>query len=475
MGFDNELLSLLPLNRDAIKNSVFNPDFIYFCKMFFYRKSKVNHIFISVYRLKKSTQILTHFSITWSDNNRSCFLCLFVLFIFMTVNSRVQADTIGTDQKKYRVVTDADIIIGAKRMDRVLPLLAGKRVGLVVNNTSVVCNTHLVDSLFALKVDIVKIFSPEHGFRGDQDAGETVESSRDHKTGIPVVSLYGEVKKPKQEDLKNVDVLVFDIQDVGARFYTYISTMSLCMEAAAEAGVEFVVLDRPNPNGFYVDGPVLKPGYESFVGMHQIPVVHGMTIGEYALMVNEEGWLADSVSCRLKIIPMLYYKHTDLYQLPVAPSPNLRTMESVYLYPSLCLFEGSVISIGRGTDKPFQVFGHPCFDETAFSFVPDSSFGAKKPLYKGESCNGYDLTQFAADNFKTSGKVYLYWLNDAYRSYGSAEDFFNNYFDRIVGSQTLRNQIIQNYSEDEIRKSWHDDLNAFKKIRKKYLLYEDFE
>lgn len=366
------------------------------------------------------------------------------------------------------------IICGAERVNEYVPLLKGRRVGLIVNHTALCGKRHLVDTLLSLGVAVKKIFGPEHGFRGNTPAGKKVESSRDSATGLPVISLYGSRKKPTAEDLKDLDILVFDIQDVGARFYTYISTLSLCMEAAAEQGKVFLVLDRPNPNGYYVDGPVLDPSCSSFVGMHPVPIVHGLTVGEYARMVNGEGWLKNGVRCSLKVMPCAGYTHRSRYRPPVPPSPNLNTEESIYLYPSLCLFEGTVMSVGRGTPRPFTVVGHPRWKDAPVSFTPRPIPGmSDSPKFSGQTCYGYDLSQYALQVLKIRGRVEIFWLLDAYKALGG--DFFTDYFDKLAGTPRLRQQIVQGIPEDEIRRSWQADLEKFMTIRKKYLLYEDFE
>jgi len=371
--------------------------------------------------------------------------------------------------------TTAQVKVGAERMEEYLPVLSGKKVGVVANHTALIGTSHLVDSLLKKGIQIVKVFSPEHGFRGNADAGEAVRSDKDPGTGLPIISLYGKNKKPYNNQLENVDLLVFDIQDVGARFYTYISTMSYVMEAAAENNIPFIVLDRPNPNGHYVDGPVLKPGFESFVGMHHIPIVHGMTVGEYARMVNGEGWLANGVKCDLKVVKCQGYDHKTRYKLPVKPSPNLPNMSSVYLYPTLCLFESTTLSVGRGTDKPFQVIGHPDI-HGRYSFTPHPTEGASKnPKWKGVECHGYDLSTFGIEFMPDYDKIYLYWILNIYSTFPKKDKFFKPFFDKLAGIDELRKQIIAGKTEKEIRESWQEDLLTFKAVRKKYLLYKDFE
>lgn len=377
-------------------------------------------------------------------------------------------------QYEAKLLKPSDVKTGAEQLGSYLPLLKGKRVAVVANPTTTIGNTHLVDTLLALKVNIRKIFSPEHGFRGNADAGEKVGNNKDAKTGLTIVSLYGKHNKPTAEDLKDVDVLVYDIQDVGVRFYTYISTMSYCMEAAAENKKDMLVLDRPNPNGYYIDGPVLDPKWKSFLGMHPVPLVYGMTYGEYAQMVNGEGWLQNGVKCKLKVISVTGYTHLDTYELPVKPSPNLPNMISVYLYPSLGLFEGTVMSVGRGTDFPFQVIGHPEMKKHTFSFTPKSNVGAKTPKYEGQVCKGFDLREFGAEYVKSARQVYLYWLIGSYKDL-ARPDFFDENFNYHAGNDQLQKQVKEGKDEDEIRKSWQPGIEKFKQIRKKYLLYKDFE
>jgi uncharacterized protein YbbC (DUF1343 family) len=355
------------------------------------------------------------------------------------------------------------------QLDDYLPMLEGKRVGVVGNQTSIIGKTHLVDSLLSLGVDIRKIYTPEHGFRGKADAGAKVNSSKDEKTGLPIVSLYGKNKKPTPEMLQGIDVILFDLQDVGVRFYTYISTMSYVMEAAAENGLPVIVLDRPNPNGFYVDGPVLKTENKSFVGMHQVPVVYGMTIGEYAMMVNGEGWLKGGITCDLTVIPIKDYNRNAIYELPVKPSPNLPNWESVYLYPTLCFFEGSIVSLGRGTETPFQVYGHPDM-RGSYTFTPKSTSGASKPLLEGQRCRGENLVEYAHDYVHNANELHLEWIIEAYQQL-KGKDFFIDYFRLLAGDKQLRRDIENGKSADEIRASWKSDLEAFKATREKYLLY----
>ncbi len=370
--------------------------------------------------------------------------------------------------------SDKPVVTGAERIADYLPMLRNKQVAIVANQTSVVEQTHLVDTLLSLGVNIKCVFAPEHGFRGTADAGEHVSSSTDAKTGLPIVSLYGNHKKPTTGDLRSVNIVLFDIQDVGVRFYTYISTLHYVMEACAESNISLFVLDRPNPNGFYIDGPVLDTANRSFVGMHPVPIVHGMTIAEYAQMINGEGWLANAEKCDLKIVRCLNYSHTTRYQLPIKPSPNLPTYRSVLLYPSLGLFEGTFMSVARGTDFPFEAFGHPDYQSAIFEFEPKSVAGAKNPPFKNMVCRGLDLRHISIDKLENIARINLKYLIDSYQYFKSNPKFFNSFFTKLVGTAQLRQQIEQGLAEDEIRESWQIDLSDFQRIRKKYLLYEDF-
>ncbi|MFA6924150.1 MAG: DUF1343 domain-containing protein [Bacteroidales bacterium] len=397
------------------------------------------------------------------------------------------------------VVNSKLIKVGAERTSEYLPLLKDKNVAIVANQTSLVKNTHIVDTLLKLGIKINKVFSPEHGFRGNFDAGESVTDLKDEKTGIQIISLYGKKTKPTKEDLADIDVVVFDIQDVGVRFYTYLSTLEYTMEACAENKIKLIVLDRPNPNGYFIDGPVLEKEFSSFLGLHPIPLVYGMTIAEYAQMLNGEGWLKNNIKCDLTCIKCDGYNHRQLYQLPVPPSPNLPNMESVYLYPSIGLFEGTLISVGRGTDLSFNVIGHPALKEGSFSFTPQSIPGkSKNPPYEGKKCNGFKLTEFAESYIKNSKQLYLYWLINIYDEFPDKANFFNSNFNFLAGNSKLKMQLQegvkkkdikdhaedlakdikkswQDYLEKSIRDSWQDDIKKFKLIRKKYILYSDFE
>lgn len=357
---------------------------------------------------------------------------------------------------------------GAEQLSEYLPFLENKKIAIVGNQTSLIHKSHLVDSLLNLKLNIVKVFSPEHGFRGKADAGEKVSSSVDTKTNLPIVSLYGDNKKPRQEQLQGIDVIVFDIQDVGVRFYTYISTLHYVMEAAAEAKIPVIVLDRPNPNGHYVDGPVLDTNFRSFIGMHPVPVVYGMTIGEYAKMINGERWLKDSLVCDLKVITLKNYSHSSTYSFPVPPSPNLKTDASIQFYPSLCLFEGTIVSVGRGTETPFEIFGHPDFPKDLYSFTPKPMEGSKAPLLMNNMCYGYQLSSKTARLNRFS----LEYLMIAQKFIG-AEKLYDNprFFNLLAGNNVLIEQLKDGMNEEEIRKTWQERLQEFKTIREKYLIY----
>lgn len=376
---------------------------------------------------------------------------------------------------KNEKIYPKDIKTGAERTDLYLHMIKGKTVAVVTNQTGTIGKRHLVDSLLSLGIEIKKVMSPEHGFRGDAAAGEHVKSGIDVKTGIPIVSLYGSHRKPTKEDLAEIDIVIFDIQDVGVRFYTYISTLHYLMEACAENNKPLIILDRPNPNGHYVDGPVLKKEFKSFVGMDPIPVVHGMTIGEYALMLNGEKWLENGIQCNLTVISVLKYDHTKLYQLPIPPSPNLPNMASIYLYPSLCFFEGTPISVGRGTEKPFQIYGHPKLKKYEIVFIPKSIEGkAPNPKLEGDSCKGYDLSDFGKAILPNLNIIYLFWLQDTYNELDNKANFFTPFFDKLAGTDELKKQIIKGVPMEEIKASWQKDLDNFLLIRKKYLLYTDF-
>ena len=426
----------------------------------------------------------------------------FSIIVMAAVLTFISCKGQKTGQQKNSANTESNRIIpGAERLDVYLPLIKGKKLGIFANPTSMVGNTHLVDTLRKLGVDIKVIFGPEHGFRGTADAGEKVGNYIDQETGIPVISLYGSKRRPSEEDLKDVDVLLFDIQDVGVRFYTYISSLEEFMEAAFETGKPLMILDRPNPNGHYVDGPVLDRKYRSFVGMQPVPIVYGMTIAEYAMMIAGEKWLSEKANVRydyyknhaqnsadtafhFQIIKNANYTHKSKYELPVKPSPNLPNIQSIYLYPSTCFFEGTVFSEGRGTNKQFQVFGHPSLPDTLFSFTPNPNEGAKSSKHFGKVCYGWDLSGTKEEVLqKVNNRIQLKWLMEAYRLFPEKDKFFvlpksgkmeESFFNKLAGNNELWQQIVNGKSEEEIRQSWEPGLSKFKEIRKKYLLYEDF-
>jgi uncharacterized protein YbbC (DUF1343 family) len=358
------------------------------------------------------------------------------------------------------------IQMGAEQLDILLPKLNGQRVALLVNHTSTIGKTHLVDSLQKRGVAIKKIFSPEHGFRGDADAGEKVNDGIDARTGLPVVSLYGSNKKPTAQQLQDIDIVIFDIQDVGVRFYTYISSLHYLMEACAEQQKKVIVLDRPNPNS-YVDGPVLDPALKSFVGMHRIPIAHGLTIAEYAQMINGEGWLESKIKCALEIVAMKNYTHQLSYSVPIKPSPNLPNNQAIALYPSTCLFEGTALSVGRGTQHPFEWIGHPDLKRQPFQFTPITIVGmAKNPPHENKICYGVDLSKE-----KAKKGISLSHLISLYKQFPDKEKFFIPYFDRLAGTKALKEQIKKGMTEKQIRATWQKELEVYKSIRKKYLIY----
>lgn len=360
---------------------------------------------------------------------------------------------------------------GALQFDKYGSLLVGKSVAVTANQTSMAGEMHLVDFLLDKGVDVKAIFAPEHGFREMADAGEEIIDGKDVSTGLPVISLYGSHRKPTSEDLVGIDIVVFDIQDVGVRFYTYLGTLHYLMEACAENNVKCLVLDRPNPNGFYVDGNILDTAFRSFAGMHPVPIVHGMTVGEYAGMINGEGWLRDGMNCDLSVIPCLNYDHETLYELPVRPSPNLPNQNSIYLYPSICFFEGTTLSLGRGTPFPFQVFGSPLLPDRGFSFIPESMAGAKNPPLLGVRCFGTDLRNAMKDGLVPVPRINMGWVIDAYNDYPGKDKFFTPYFDVLSGGPLIREQIRKGMTAEEIRDTWKENLEVFKKIRERYLLY----
>ena len=364
---------------------------------------------------------------------------------------------------------------GANRCGLYIPLLQGKTAALVVNHTSLIGKTRLADTLLSAGVSIKKLFTPEHGYTGMEEAGHYIGDSSDNANILEIVSLYGDKKKPSAADLQGINIVVYDIQDVGTRFYTYISTLHYVMEACAENHIPLIVLDRPNPNGHYVDGPVLDTSLRSFVGLDPIPVVYGMTPGELAGMINGEGWLHNGLQCDLTVIPCTGYDHNTFYRLPVSPSPNLTGMESVYLYPSVCLFEGTVMSVGRGTDLPFRVTGHPDFGDKRFSFIPRQNEANTHPKFMDEVCYGIDLSNLKTDSLQAINKINLNLLIQVYKVMQTQGPFFSSFFDRLSGSKDLRKQITDGINENEIRESWQPQLDNFKLLRKKYLLYKDFD
>lgn len=413
-----------------------------------------------------------------------------ILLVAACGNSAKSQKPESNSQKNDNIVIikeNEPIKTGADNYENYLPLLKGKKVGIVTNQTGVLNVTmvrstgidgrqyanseglhSIVDFLLYEDIKVKKIFAPEHGFRGTADAGELIKDGKDTKTGLPIISLYGNNKKPKPEQLKGIDVMVFDLQDVGARFYTYISSLHYVMEACAENNIPLIVLDRPNPNGGIVDGPVLEEEYHSFVGMHPIPVLHGMTIGEYAKMINGEKWLDNRIQCDITIIPCTSYSRTMKYSLPVKPSPNLPNSKAINLYPSLCFFEGTSVSVGRGTDKQFQIYGSPDLPDTGFSFIPMPNEGAKHPKYEGKKCYGKDLS-----NTDTLNKLQLKWLIAAYEASADKKGFFIPFFTKLAGTAKLHQQIINETSAEDIRLSWKSELEDFKKIRRKYLIYAE--
>jgi uncharacterized protein YbbC (DUF1343 family) len=410
---------------------------------------------------------------------------LLLLIVSCGVNRKRDIGTSETHIIEQGIVSDEEIIreensinqllkhpvLGIDRLHLFLDSLKNKNIAVVSNQTSVVGKVHLVDTLLALKLQVKKVFAPEHGFRGDADAGEKVHSTIDEKTGLPLISLYGQNKKPQPHQLADIDIVIYDIQDVGVRFYTYISTLHYVMEACAENGKQLVVLDRPNPNGHYIDGPIREPEHRSFVGMHPVPIVYGMTIGEYAMMINGERWLRDSVTCKLWVIPCKNYTHKKKYVLPVPPSPNLRSEAAIALYPSLCLFEATTISVGRGTERPFEMFGHPKFSKTDFQFTPISSYGSKNPMYENRVCNGFDLQTSIV---KRKYEINLNYLIQAKDLLGDSATFIDQsgFFNRLAGTSKLKDQLNSGWTAKEIRSTWETGLQDFKKIRQKYLLYE---
>ena len=417
--------------------------------------------------------------------NTNLFKYILLLFFVLVCSNMACIQQEGRSQSKvlmdsvhYNKSQNYKIQVGAENLASYVPYLKGKSVGLVVNNASMTGDEHLLDTLLTLEVNVEKVFSPEHGFDGKADAGEGVKDSfLERKKKIELISLYGDKKKPSEKDMEALDVILFDLQDVGVRFYTYIYTMQSVMEACAAHDVQLIVLDRPNPNGHFVDGPILEKAFESGVGKNPVPVVHGMTIGEYARMLNGESWLEGGLKCDLKVIKNVNYTHNMAYEPPVPPSPNLPDLIAISLYPSLCFFEGTPVSIGRGTEKPFTRLGHPDFDHLEYTFVPEPNTGARYPKLEGQKCYGYDLSGISLENFRAKGKIDLSWLLEFYRDWKGEVPFFNEngFFDKLAGTDKLRKQIISGMDEESIRASWEQGLEDFKLIRQKYLLYPDFE
>jgi len=397
----------------------------------------------------------------------------------ISVINKVKRDTLLVG-RTISEKSSTHIFTGANQWQAYMKLLKGKNIGIVANQTSVVNDTlvsqnslqvvdfHLVDFIYEFDNTISKVFAPEHGFRGTADAGELIKDGVDSKTGIPIISLYGKNKKPSKEQLKDIDIMIFDIQDVGARFYTYISTLHYVMEACAENNIELVVLDRPNPNGHYIDGPILEPQQTSFVGMHPVPVVHGMTIGEYAQMINGQGWLKNKVTCDLRVIKMKNYTHQTAYSLAIKPSPNLPNDVAINLYPSLCFFEGTPISAGRGTNKQFQLFGAPTLPQEIYTygFTPQANQGATYPKFKAQECFGLDLS-----TTKKLNEINLNWLIDTYSVSQNKEEFFNPFFSKLSGTSLLQEQIQQGLNQQQIKATWQQGLKTYNAMRQNYLLY----
>lgn len=387
---------------------------------------------------------------------------------------------LSCDAQKNTAQVTRKIQTGAEQTEKYIDYLKGKRVGILANPTSVIGNSHVVDSLIKRGINITIIFGPEHGFRGNASAGMHVSDDKDPATGIKVISLYGKKRKPSQEDLANVDIMIFDIQDVGCRFYTYINVLGDVMEACAENGKELLILDRPNPNGYLVDGPVLDMKLKSGIGAYPIPIAHGMTIAEFAQMINGQGWLPNKMACKLKIVKVANYTHDMAYTLPIKPSPNLNTQQSIMLYPSLCLFEGTIISQGRGTQFPFTILGAPALkDKYSFTFKPQSIKGmAETPLHMNETCYGLDLRKYDINNLVQSSKINIQWMMELYKTYPNKAKFFDRTqsnqmgdIDKLAGVYDFKKQILSGASEAAIRKSWEPGLSNYKEMRKKYLLY----
>lgn len=404
-----------------------------------------------------------------------------VLFSSEILSCSGRNSTISDNSSKENVhISELDTLIypGIYQTDKYFNLLDGKKIGVVSNHTGIINSVHIVDTLLSFRFNVIKVFCPEHGFRGTGDAGAKISDEVDEKTGLPIVSLYGKNKKPTPEQLQDVDIIVFDLQDVGVRFYTYISTLHYVMEACAEQNIPLIVLDRPNPNAYYIDGPVLDTSkYRSFIGMHPVPIVYGMTIGEYAKMINGEKWLNGGINCNLTVIPCKNYNHNKHYSLPVRPSPNLPNDRSIELYPTLCLFEATILSVGRGTDKQFQIFGHPLYKDVEgadFAFTPQSTPGAKDPVLKGILCYGFDLSKNNSIFNIQKGQINLDVIIKAYNFFPDKENFFKktNSLELLAGNSEFRKQITSGLSEKEIRETWKQGIENFKQIRNKYLIYE---
>ena len=403
--------------------------------------------------------------------NRTMLILFTFLFVLVSCSGTHSTNNVND------FTSELQIIPGAWQTELYFPLLENKRIALVGNHSSLIGDVHLADALIHAGFNLKKVFSPEHGFRGEAAHGEYVQSGIDEQTGLPVISLYGSNRRPSPSDLENIDLIIFDIQDVGTRFYTYISTMSYVMEEAARMDIPMLILDRPNPNGHFIDGPIREEKHKSFVGLHPIPIVHGMTVAEYAQMVNGEGWLGEGLKCQLHIVKVRNYGRGMYYQLPLAPSPNLPNMTSIMLYPSICLFEGTEISLGRGTDYPFQIFGHPDLpaDVFPFQFTPMPRRAAPAPPQEGKLCNGIDLRTDNPADLMTISKIDLEPLLKAYHHFPNKENFFNNFFDRLAGTSLLKEQIKEGKTEDQIRASWQQDVDYFRQMRKPYLLYPDLD
>lgn len=396
---------------------------------------------------------------------------IFASFLFLTISCQSQKKgELNSSKQKSLSKAESQIIVGANQLNKYLHLLQNNNIGIVANQTSVIFKkkgyTHLVDSLLLHHIDIKRVFAPEHGFRGTADAGEAIKDGKDVTTNLDMISIYGKNKKPSDQQLKDIDVMIFDIQDVGARFYTYISSLHYIMEACAENDISLLILDRPNPNGHYIDGPILEPEHTSFVGMHPIPIVHGMTIGEYAKMINGEKWLKDGIQCPITVITCKNYNKQKPYSLPIKPSPNLPNDIAINLYPSLCFFEGTNISVGRGTNKQFQVYGAPFLPKTNFSFTPKPNVGAKHPKHQSKVCYGKDLT-----TEKKLTQLNLEWLIDSYQKTTNKETFFSSFFTKLAGTNKLQQQIENNIKLEDIRGSWQVNLIKYNNMRQKYLLY----